>query len=181
MRVCPQSVLRTDNYVSMPDDILAHPSVRRVREVLDSLGVSGQTVVLDEHVRTAALAAAAVGVTPAAIANSVVFKVEEADGRQRPLLVMTSGAHRCDTHRLAEVLAVAKVSKADPDFVRRHTGFVIGGVSPVGHPEPIQTLVDVTLASHLQIWAAAGHPRTVFPTHYDELLRITAGEPVEVN
>lgn len=165
----------------MPADILDHPSVRRVREALDGLGVTGKTVVLDEHVRTAALAAAAVGVPPGAIANSVVFRVEDVDGHHRPLLVMTSGAHRCDTHRLAEALAVPTVSKADPDFVRRHTGFAIGGVSPVGHPVPVQTLVDVTLAQHLEIWAAAGHPRAVFATHYDELLRITAGMPVEVN
>lgn len=138
-------------------------------------------MILDDHVRTAALAAQALGVTPAAIANSVVFKAVDSDGTDRPLLVMTSGAHRCNTDHLASVLAVDAVTKADPDYVRKHTGFAIGGVAPVGHPEPIQTLVDVTLANHPQVWAAAGHPRTVFPTHYDELLRITAGAPVEVN
>lgn len=165
----------------MPDEVLDHPAVRRVREILHGLDVLGTPVVLDDHVRTAALAAAALGVEPAAIANSVVFRIEEVDGSSRPLLVMTSGAHRCDTHRLADVLAVPHVHKADAAFVREHTGFAIGGVSPVGHPEPIQTLVDVTLARYLRVWAAAGHPRTVFETHYDELLRITAGAPVEVN
>ncbi|MFP5336605.1 MAG: YbaK/EbsC family protein, partial [Actinomycetes bacterium] len=69
----------------------------------------------------------------------------------------------------------------DPDFVRRRTGFAIGGVAPVGHATPVQTLVDVELAQYDVVWAAGGHPRTVFPTRYDELLRITAGQPVEVD
>jgi prolyl-tRNA editing enzyme YbaK/EbsC (Cys-tRNA(Pro) deacylase) len=72
------------------------------------------------------------------------------------------------------------VDRADPDFVRVHTGFTIGGVAPVGHPEPIGTLVDIELARYEQVWAAAGHPHTVFPTTYDELLRLTGGTPAEV-
>ena len=67
-----------------------------------------------------------------------------------------------------------------PEFVRRHTGQAIGGVAPIGHPEPIGTLVDVELARHETVWAAAGHPATVFPTSYDELLRLTEGTPAEV-
>jgi prolyl-tRNA editing enzyme YbaK/EbsC (Cys-tRNA(Pro) deacylase) len=72
------------------------------------------------------------------------------------------------------------VRRASPEFVRRHTGQAIGGVAPVGHPHPIGTLVDVELARHPVVWAAAGHPHTVFPTSYDELLAITAGTPAEV-
>jgi prolyl-tRNA editing enzyme YbaK/EbsC (Cys-tRNA(Pro) deacylase) len=72
------------------------------------------------------------------------------------------------------------VSPARADFVRRHTGQVIGGVAPIGHPEPIGTLVDVELARYDVVWAAAGHPASVFPTTYDELLRLTAGTAAEV-
>jgi prolyl-tRNA editing enzyme YbaK/EbsC (Cys-tRNA(Pro) deacylase) len=72
------------------------------------------------------------------------------------------------------------VAPAPADFVRLHTGQVIGGVAPIGHPEPIGTLVDVELARYDVLWAAAGHPASVFPTTYDELLRLTAGTAAEV-
>ncbi len=164
----------------MADDILEHPAVSRIRSILDGLDVEGQIVVLDNHARTAALAAEALGVPVGAIANSVVFITVDHNGARAPLLVMASGAHRCDLRRLTDALAVTAIEKADASYVREHTGVAIGGVSPVGHPRPIRTLVDVALAGYDQVWAAAGHPRTVFPTHYDELLRITAGEPIEV-
>jgi prolyl-tRNA editing enzyme YbaK/EbsC (Cys-tRNA(Pro) deacylase) len=94
--------------------------------------------------------------------------------------VLTSGAHRVDTAKVAALIGVAKVRRADPDFVRYHTGFVIGGVAPVGHSSPVRTLVDVALADYEQIWAAAGHAHTVFPTTYQELVRVTGGTPSEV-
>jgi prolyl-tRNA editing enzyme YbaK/EbsC (Cys-tRNA(Pro) deacylase) len=72
------------------------------------------------------------------------------------------------------------LDRADPAFVRDRTGFAIGGVAPVGHSRPVRTLIDVTLAEHLQIWAAAGHPRSVFATSYAELLRLTGGSAIEV-
>jgi prolyl-tRNA editing enzyme YbaK/EbsC (Cys-tRNA(Pro) deacylase) len=72
------------------------------------------------------------------------------------------------------------VDRADPDFVRAHTGFAIGGVAPVGHPEPLRTLVDTELERYDVVWAAAGHPHSVFPTTYGELLRITGGTPADV-
>ena len=97
-----------------------------------------------------------------------------------PLLVLTSGAHRVDEPTVAGLLGVPRITRATPEFVRRHTGQAIGGVAPLGHPEPIGTLVDVELARHEQVWAAAGHPHTVFPTTYDELLRLTGGTPAEV-
>ncbi len=164
-------------------DVLDHPSVVRVRAALVALGATGQVVVLDEHARTAAAAADQLGIDVAQIANSLIFSVADLGEREgrRPILVLTSGAHRVDTEQVAAVLGVARIDRADADFVRARTGFVIGGVPPVGHATPVQTLVDVTLAGHDVVWAAAGHPRTVFPTRYDELLRITAGQPVEVD
>lgn len=154
----------------------------RVRGTLASLGAIGQIRILPDHARTAAQAAEQLGVEIGQIANSLVFAVpdHEASGRQRALLVLTSGAHRVDTAHLADVLAVERLDRAGPEFVWSRTGFVIGGVAPVGHTHPLQTLVDVTLAGYDEIWAAGGHPKAVFPTHYDELLRITAGHPVEV-
>ena len=85
-----------------------------------------------------------------------------------------------DTTTVASILAVSEVTKATADDVRKATGFAIGGVAPVGHPEPLRTIVDVALSGYDEVWAAGGHPHYVFPTSYDELLRITGGEAAEV-
>ena len=158
-----------------------HPNVRAVQETLDgadardSSGAPSQVRLLPEAVHTAQAAADALGVTVGQIANSLVF---DADGA--PLLVLTSGAHRVDTARLAASIGVTRLKRATPEFVRTHTGQPIGGVAPFGHPAPVRTLVDTALAGYAEIWAAGGVPQAVFPTTYPELLRITGGTPTEV-
>src|SRR3954447_4444645 len=151
------------------------PRVAEVVQLLRAAGAAGQVRELPDSAHTAAAAATQLGVGGGAIANSLVFDVGG-----EPLLVLTSGAHRVDEARVADLLGVPSVTRATPEFVRRHTGQPIGGVAPVGHPAPIGTLVDVELARHATVWAAAGHPHTVFPTSYDELLRLTEGPPAEV-
>jgi prolyl-tRNA editing enzyme YbaK/EbsC (Cys-tRNA(Pro) deacylase) len=157
----------------MPEKLPANAI--RVESALRSLGAAGEIVVLPEKAPTAAAAAAQVGCEVGAIANSLIF---EADGA--PLLVLTSGAHRVDVELIARTAGVQKVRRATPEFVRQATGQPIGGVAPVGHPAPVRTLVDTWLSKHEQVWAAGGHPHTVFPTTFDELVRITGGTPVEV-
>ncbi|GGP90719.1 prolyl-tRNA editing enzyme YbaK/EbsC (Cys-tRNA(Pro) deacylase) [Actinomadura coerulea] len=152
-----------------------HPNAEIVAKALLDLGASGAIVELPDSARTAQAAAEQLGCEVGAIANSLVF---DADGS--PLLVMTSGAHRVDTVKVAALVGAAKVRRASPEFVREATGQPIGGVAPVGHPEPIRTLVDVWLDRYDKVWAAGGHPHTVFPTSYGELLRITGGTPAEV-
>jgi prolyl-tRNA editing enzyme YbaK/EbsC (Cys-tRNA(Pro) deacylase) len=152
-----------------------HPRVAEVARLLDEAGAAGELRVLPADVRTAAAAAEALGVPVGAIANSLVFAAGEL-----PLLVLTSGAHRVDERKVADLLGVEQIAPAKADFVRRHTGQAIGGVAPIGHPEPIGTLVDVELARYDTVWAAAGHPAAVFSTSYDELLRLTDGTPAEV-
>ena len=171
------------NSLTEVDDLGEHPGVKRVREALTSLQATGEVVVLAGHARTAAQAAEQLGVHVGQIANSLIFAApdDSAPGGRRAVLVLTSGAHRVDTDHLAALLEVGHLERADAEFVRDRTGFVIGGVAPVGHLQPVQTLVDVALAGYDEVWAAAGHPRTVFRTKYDELLRITAGHPVEVD
>jgi prolyl-tRNA editing enzyme YbaK/EbsC (Cys-tRNA(Pro) deacylase) len=149
--------------------------VSRFAGVLAELGVPGEVRVLPESAPTAAAAAAQLGCEVGAIANSLVF---DADGA--PLLVMTSGAHRVDTSKVAALVGAAAVGRASAPAVRAWTGQVIGGVAPVGHPAPIRTLVDAWLGKYDVVWAAAGHPHAVFPTSFDELLRITGGMPAEV-
>ncbi|MEV5324184.1 YbaK/EbsC family protein [Nonomuraea sp. NPDC052634] len=146
-----------------------------VESALRELGATGEIVVLPEKAPTAATAAAQLGCEVGAIANSLIF---DADGT--PLLVLTSGAHRVDTELIARTAGVQRVRRATPEFVRAATGQPIGGVAPVGHPSPVRTLVDNWLSKHEVVWAAAGHPHTVFPTTFDELVRITEGTPVDV-
>ena len=152
-----------------------HPSITSFRAELERLGGAGEVIVLPESAHTAALAAAALGCEVGAIANSLLFSADN-----EPVLVLTSGAHRVDTTATAARIDVPELKRADPDFVRNHTGQVIGGVSPIAHPSPIPTYVDTWLQKHPVVWAAAGHPSAVFSTTYDELLRLTGGTTIEV-
>jgi prolyl-tRNA editing enzyme YbaK/EbsC (Cys-tRNA(Pro) deacylase) len=126
-------------------------------------------------VHTAALAAAALGCEVGAIANSLLF-----DAGGRPVLILTSGAHRVDTALTARRIGVDKLQRATPEFVRQHTGQVIGGVSPIAHPAPVPTYLDTELRSYDEIWAAAGHPAAVYSTTYDELLAMTGAAEIDV-
>jgi prolyl-tRNA editing enzyme YbaK/EbsC (Cys-tRNA(Pro) deacylase) len=152
-----------------------HPNTSKVAGALRAQGVPGQVRELPEPAPTAVAAAAQLGCDVGAIANSLVFS---ADGA--PLLVLTSGAHRVDTAKVAALLGVSKVKRADPDFVRQATGQTIGGVAPVGHPAPLRTLVDTWLERYGEVWAAAGHAHTVFPTTFAELVKITGGSAADV-
>lgn len=152
-----------------------HPSITRFREELAERGGAGRVVVLPESAHTAALAAAALGCEVGAIANSLVF---DADGS--PVLILTSGAHRVDTAKVAADLGVEKLGRAKPEFVREHTGQTIGGVSPIAHPAPVPTYVDPWLRRYDEIWAAAGHAAAVFSTTYDELVRMTGAAELDV-
>lgn len=152
----------------------SHPAVDAVESALKAAGVEPRTTWFDAATNTASAAAAKLGVEVAAIANSLVFTL---DGE--PILVMASGGHRVDTEYLGEQLG-GTVARATASEVKSATGQVIGGVAPVGHPAPLRTFVDVDLARFPELWAAAGHPHTVFPLTYDELLTVTAGVPVKV-
>jgi prolyl-tRNA editing enzyme YbaK/EbsC (Cys-tRNA(Pro) deacylase) len=157
----------------------AHRNVDRVRADLRAGGAAPRAVeglrVLPDAVTTAAAAAAALGVEVGQIANSLVF---DADGA--PLLVLTSGAHRVDTGKVAALIGVQKVRRASPEFVRAATGQPIGGVAPVGHPAPLRTLVDRALAQYDEVWAAGGIPHAVFPSTCAELVKVTGGELADV-
>jgi prolyl-tRNA editing enzyme YbaK/EbsC (Cys-tRNA(Pro) deacylase) len=160
----------------MPSAVLSSPSVERVREALARAGLAPEIVELPGAARTAQAAADFLGCAVGQIANSLVFRAAASDGA---VLVMSSGAKRVDTARLAALLG-EPIGKADADFVRRRTGFAIGGVAPVGHTATLRAFVEKSLAAHREIWAAAGHPHTVFRLTYDELVRITGGEQADL-
>ncbi len=152
-----------------------HPTMTRFRADHARLGGAGRIVVLPDSVHTAALAAAALGCEVGAIANSLLFDAEGA-----PVLILTSGAHRVDTAKVAAQLGLPALRRATPEFVRQHTGQVIGGVSPIGHPAPVPTYLDTWLRRHDEVWAAAGHPAAVYSTTFDELAAMTGAPEIEV-
>ena len=125
--------------------------------------------------RTAAEAAAAIGCDVAQIVKSLVFRKRSGDA----LLVLASGRNRVDEAKVGALVA-EPISKADAAFVRKVTGFAIGGVPPAGHAQPIDTFVDRDLLSLGELWAAAGRPETVFPIAPDELVRVTRGRVADV-
>jgi prolyl-tRNA editing enzyme YbaK/EbsC (Cys-tRNA(Pro) deacylase) len=151
-------------------------AVTRFKEAHAAAGGTGRVVILPDSVHTAALAAEALGCEVGAIANSLLF-----DAEGSPVLILTSGSHRVDTTATADRIGVPALKRATPEFVREHTGQVIGGVSPLGHPSPVPTYLDVALRHYPEIWAAAGHPAAVFSTTYDELLAMTGATEVEVD
>ena len=151
-----------------------HPNVVAVEAALRAAGAGGEVRILPDAAPTAAAAAQQLGVDVGAIANSLLF---DADGVA--LLILTSGAHRVDTAHIGAALGCT-LKRATPELVRAATGQPIGGVAPLGHPSPVRTLVDEALADYPEVWAAGGVPHAVFPTSYDELVRITGGTPTRV-
>jgi prolyl-tRNA editing enzyme YbaK/EbsC (Cys-tRNA(Pro) deacylase) len=145
-----------------------------VREALARAGVASEIIELPGAARTASAAAEFLGCEVGQIANSLVFRAQTSDSA---VLVMSSGAKRVDTARLAALVG-EPIGKADAEFVRKHTGFAIGGVAPVAPAG--WKFVDAGLMSYAALWAAGGHPHTVFRLTYPELLRLTGGTPVDV-
>jgi len=152
-----------------------HANTERVAQALRDGGATGNVHQLADSTRTAQEAADALGVPVGAIVKSLVFA---ADGE--PVLILASGDHQVDVAKIAAVLGVQQVARADADTVRSATGFPIGGVAPLAHPGPLRTVLDTHLAGFEVVWAAAGTPHSVFPTSYDELLRLTGATPADV-
>lgn len=145
-----------------------------IERALADAGVDTRAHLLPESNHTAAQAAAALGCEPGAIASSLVFLAGD-----EPVLVMTSGAHRVDTDLLSRQLG-APVVMARAKQVKDVTGQPIGGVSPVGHPQPLRTYVDESLRMYDEVWAAAGTASSVFPISFADLVRVTDGTPMRV-
>jgi prolyl-tRNA editing enzyme YbaK/EbsC (Cys-tRNA(Pro) deacylase) len=156
--------------------VLESAAVQRVRAALASAGVTGEVIEMPGAARTAKAAAEFLGCDAAQIANSLVFRGASSNAA---ILVMSSGARRVDLQKLAQVVG-EPILKADAEFVRAATGFAIGGVAPVGHTGDVHAFVEKSLAAHDKLWAAAGHPNTVFPLAYAELLRLVGGREVDV-
>lgn len=159
------------------EGVLEKAAVKRAIESINSKGMKGQVKLLSDSARTALDAANALGIEVGQIASSIVFKLPSGGA----LLVITSGRHRVNTEKVARDLGVAKLDRADADFVKNISGYSVGGVAPVGWVNsPEQILIDIALKDYDEVWAAAGHPHTVFPTSFYEIVQATGGTPKEV-
>jgi len=151
-------------------------SAQRVQHILEKKGFYFNVLELPESTRTAQDAAEAVDCSLSQIAKSIIFKNAATN---RPILAVVSGANRADVSKLTD-LVNGTVENVDADYVRRRTGFAIGGVSPVGHTEDVQTFIDEDLLAFDEIWAAAGTPNTLFMLHSDDLIVLTGGTVVNL-
>ena len=149
----------------------------RVQRLLREAGLTGEVTRFDASTRTAAEAAAAIGCTVAQIAKSLIFKGSSSGGH---ILVIASGVNRASEQKVAAVIGEG-IRKADAAYVRERTGYVIGGVAPIGHAvRPRHTLLDASLAALDPLWAAAGHPHAVFRANFAELVHLTGGQVAEI-
>jgi prolyl-tRNA editing enzyme YbaK/EbsC (Cys-tRNA(Pro) deacylase) len=151
-------------------------SALKVQQALDAIGMQLEVLELPASTRTSQEAAQAVGCEVGQIAKSIIFQALES---HRPVLVIASGPNRVN-EKVIEELTGETIGKADADFVRQRTGYVIGGVPPVGHSENLETFIDQDLLHYQEIWAAAGTPHAVFRLKPDELLRMTKSLVIKV-
>ncbi len=152
------------------------PSPQKVQDALKALGFMNQVVELQSATRTSAEAAQAVGCQVEQIAKSIVFQGKQT---HKPILVIASGPNRVNENRIEELIS-EPLGKADADYVRKRTGFVIGGVPPIGHNEKLDIFIDEDLLKYEEIWAAAGSPNAVFKLTPSDLIKMTGGRVTSI-
>ena len=163
-----------DNSSNDSGNIHAHPGVTRVREALLRNGFKDSIIVMPTATHTAQAAADALGCSISEIAKSIIFRAGE-----RAVLVITSGKNRVDDKKVAALIGLT-LSKADADFVRAQTGFVIGGVAPLAHTIAPIVLMDQDLLAFERVWPAAGHPNTMFQISPKQLAEITQARVADI-
>jgi len=154
----------------------ASPSVQKVRDALKVLGFPNEVMELQSTTRTSVEAAQAVGCRVEQIAKSIVFQGKQT---HKPIVVIASGPNRVNEKRIAESIS-EPLGKADADYVRKKTGFAIGGVPPIGHLEKLEVFIDEDLLQYNEIWAAAGTPNAVFKLTPSDLIKMTGGRVVSI-
>lgn len=152
------------------------PANLKVKACLQQAGLEFEIEILPAAVRTARLAADALGCEVGQIANSLIFRDLASD---QAVLVMCAGDRRVDLQKVQFETGI-ELGKADADFVRQQTGFAIGGVPPVAHTQSLRTLLDDSILRHAEIWAAAGTPESVFRMNPAQLQQITGGEWLDI-
>jgi prolyl-tRNA editing enzyme YbaK/EbsC (Cys-tRNA(Pro) deacylase) len=152
-------------------------SAKRVQDFLLARGFSFKVKELPGSARTAQEAADSIGCSVSQIAKSLVFREKETD---RPILVIASGSNRVDPMKIEKSTGL-KLGRADGKYVKERVGYAIGGIPPVGHNEPLETILDPDLRKYGEIWAAAGTPFAVFPLKPADLEPLTKGRWVDLS
>ncbi|MEW6374633.1 MAG: YbaK/EbsC family protein [Thermodesulfobacteriota bacterium] len=152
------------------------PSVQKVQDALKALGFPNEVMELQSTTRTSAEAAQAVGCRVDQIAKSIVFQGKQT---HKPILVIASGPNRVNEKRIEEYIS-EPLGKANADYVRKKTGFIIGGVPPIGHLEKLEIFIDEDLLQYKEIWAAAGSPNAIFKLTPPDLIKMTEGRVVAI-
>ena len=151
--------------------LLDKESVKRVKKVLKDFNPEMNIIILEESARTATDAANSINCEVGAIVKSLLFKAES-----NFILCLVSGDMKCSLNLLKKIVSVKDISMASPEEVKKQTGYTMGGVSPVGHNNKIEILIDNTLERFINLYAAAGHPNCVFKINFKNLQKITNGE-----
>ena len=152
------------------NEIINKEPVQRVIKILDKFDKNLQIQILKETARTAKDAANALNCKEGAIVKSLVFKTET-----EFLICLISGDKRCSLNKLKKVISKKNVSMASANDVKTQTGFTIGGVSPVGHIKDLNILIDKTIKRFQTVYAAAGHPNSIFKITFSKLKDLTKG------
>ena len=157
------------------EDLLDKGPVKKVQEFIKTFDPKLKVLVLDTTARTAQDAANSLKCETGAIVKSLLFRAENSF-----LICLIAGDKRCSLNKLKKILDEKDVSMANPEDVKKITGYTIGGVSPTGHLTKIKIFIDETLNRFSSIFAAAGHPNAVFEINFENLIKLTSGEIKEI-
>ena len=155
--------------------LLDKEPVKRAEKFLKNFDQSLEVIVLENSARTAQDAATALACDVGAIVKSLLFKAENTF-----ILCLVAGDKRCSLNKLKKVKDKKDISMASPEEVKTQTGYTIGGVSPVGHLEEIEIIIDNSLERFNELFAAAGHPNCVFKINYNDIQKITNGKVEDI-
>ena len=157
------------------ENLLDKESVKGVVKALSDFDSNLKVEVLNSSARTAADAAAALNCEVGAIVKSLLLRTDDSF-----ILCLVSGDKRCSLNKIKKMINKKDVSMANADQVKSQTGFSIGGVSPVAHLEKIKILIDSSLSRYENVYAAAGHPNSIFKITYKQLIKLTEGKEEDI-
>jgi len=157
------------------ENLLNKEPVKRVQEFIAQFDPKLKVLALDTTARTAKDAAKSLGCETGAIVKSLVFRADDTF-----LICLVAGDKRCSLNKLKKVISKKDVCMANADEVKSNTGFSIGGVAPIAHLKKLNILIDQSLGRFQSVFAAAGHPNSIFKIEYSQLVQMTKGEVKEI-